>query len=136
MPAEPRYTAQQVSDALLDTAGIKSAAARKLGCTHQTVDNYIARYPTVAAAYEQARASIVDKAESVLLQKLNRNEWDAAKFVLTTLGKDRGWGQTLDVRIQLEELARQIADETGQPFDAVLPVVTNLADERRKRRAA
>ena len=68
-----------------------------LGCHVNTVKNYIKRYPTVAAAAEHQREGIVDMAESVLVRRLNAGEWDAAKFVLTTLGKDRGWGQSLDL---------------------------------------
>ena len=97
MSEKQRYSAQEVVDALIATAGIKTAAARHLGCHHDTITNYINRYPTVAAAYQQARDSIIDKAESVLVQRLNAREWDAAKFVLTTLGRDRGWGQQVGV---------------------------------------
>ncbi|MEI2616004.1 MAG: helix-turn-helix domain-containing protein [Thermomicrobiales bacterium] len=36
-------------DAIRETAGIKTAAARRLGCNVSTIDRYIERYPTVAA---------------------------------------------------------------------------------------
>lgn len=99
MAGKPAYTATDMAEAIRETAGIKTAAARRVGCSVGTVNNYIERYPTVAAAYEQARAGIVDMAESVLVRRLNAGEWDAAKFVLTTLGKDRGWGQKHDVDV-------------------------------------
>lgn len=97
MARNPSFTAAEMAEAIRETAGIKTAAARRLGCHMDTVTNYIDRYPTVAAAYEQARAGIVDMAESVLVRRLNAGEWDAAKFVLTTLGKDRGWTPRTDV---------------------------------------
>jgi hypothetical protein len=101
-----------------------------------TIDRYIRDYPTVAAASQQARAGIIDKAESVLVTRLNNGEWDAAKFVLTTIGKDRGWGNSVDVNHKIEDLAREIAAETGEPYEQVLPTLTDLASERRKRRVA
>lgn len=97
MAGKPAYTVTDMAEAIRETAGIKTAAARRIGCSVGTVNNYIERYPTVAAAYEQARAGIVDMAESVLVRRLNAGEWDAAKFVLTTLGKDRGWTPRTDV---------------------------------------
>jgi hypothetical protein len=91
MADKQHWTAAQMIDALQANAGIKSAAARRLGCHLSTIDNYIDRYPTVRQAYEEARAGIVDMAESVVVRRVNAGEWDAAKFILTTLGKDRGW---------------------------------------------
>ncbi len=136
MADKPHFSVQDVADALIASSGIKTAAANKIGCSTMTIRRYIEKYPTVTDAYAVSRESIVDVAESILLGRLKEKEWDAAKFVLTTLGKDRGWGHTLDVRLQLTEIAQQIADETGQPLDAVLPVVISLSDERRKRKSA
>lgn len=93
--SEGRYTTEQVIDALRKSAGIKSQAARALGCNRLTVDNYIQRYPTVKAAYEEQRQVIIDAAESQLVKKLSAGEWDAVKYVLSTLGRDRGYGDTL-----------------------------------------
>lgn len=94
---KPQFSVKDVADALIANAGIKTAAAKRVGCSVDTIDRYIERYPTVREAYEQARVGIVDMAESILIGKLNAREWDAAKFVLTTIGKDRGWGQSVDV---------------------------------------
>ena len=134
--AEQRFSAQQVIDALTATAGIKSAAAKRLGCHVNTVENYIARYPTVAAAATQARSGIIDIAESILVRRLNAGEWDAAKFVLTTLGKDRGYGQSVDVNLTIDEMVKRIVDATGDPPEVVRPFVTDFVAEKQKRRTA
>ena len=134
--ANQRYTAAEVIKAIQDTAGIKTAAAKKLGCDVDTVDRYCNRYPSVADAVKQARSGIVDMAESVLIQKLNRKEWDAAKFVLTTLGKDRGWGNTIDVNVKIDEIARQLAAEYGEDEARIKAELLDLEAERRKRRVA
>lgn len=136
MAGKKAYSAADVIAALVATAGIKTAAARRVGCSVDTIDRYIRDYPTVAAASQQARSGIVDKAESILVTRLNNGEWDAAKFVLTTLGRDRGYGPSLDVTHKIEDLAREIAAETGEPYEQVLPTLTDLASERKRRRVA
>ncbi len=89
--AKQRYTAEQVIEALRGTMGIKSAAARRLGCHWTTVDRYIKRYPTIARAYEEERQSIVDLAEVKLVERLKDGDGAMIRFVLATLGKDRGY---------------------------------------------
>ena len=79
--------------ALIEARGIKSIAARNLGCGWRTVDNYCKKYKTVQNALEEARNTIVDVAESKLLQKLNAADNWAIGKVLNELGRDRGWGQ-------------------------------------------
>lgn len=93
--SEQRYTTEEVIAAITRARGIKVVAAKALGCNRLTIDNYIARHPTVKAAYEEQRATLVDIAEAQLLKKLDSAEWDAIKYVLSTLGKERGYGDTL-----------------------------------------
>lgn len=92
-----RYTAAQVIEAIEQSRGIKSAIAQRLGCHRHTVDNYIARYPTVARAYWEERERIVDTAEVKLLEKLKDGVDWAIKYVLSTLGKDRGYVERQEV---------------------------------------
>ena len=89
--AKERYTTAQVIEALQQTRGIMSLAARLLGCTRWTIYNYIERHPTVKQAYEEQRQTIVDLAEGQLVKKLDAGEWPAIKFILATLGRDRGY---------------------------------------------
>lgn len=136
MPRAQRYTPTQVAEALLASRGIYTATAQRLGCDAKTVERYIARYVQCADAAKEARRGIVDLAEAKLINKLNAGEWPAIHYTLSTLGKDRGWGQSIDVRHKLEDIARQLAEETGEPYEEALAEVTNLASERRKRRTA
>jgi hypothetical protein len=127
------FAASDIAAALRATAGIKTAAAKHAGCSVDTIDRYIRDYPTVAAAAQQARSGIVDRAESILVQRLNRGEWDAAKFVLTTLGKDRGWGHSVDVTVTVDEMVKRIVDATGDPPEIVRPFVTDFVAEKKRR---
>jgi hypothetical protein len=88
-----RYTKEQVIAAIRDARGIKATAAHNLGCTRQTIDNYIARDPAIAAAYREARDTLLDHAESQLIAKVDQGEWPAIRFILVTLGKDRGYSE-------------------------------------------
>ena len=75
--ATDRYTSQQVADALTQAKGFVSVAARNLGCTDQTVRNYIERYAACKQAVTDAREAMIDYAEG----NPNRN----------TNKKGRGW---------------------------------------------
>lgn len=97
MTGKNRYKAEQVIEALQKARGIKAVAAKVLGCSRQTVDNYIGRYVTVKAAYQEQRETLVDIAEGKLMKKLDTDEWPAIKFILTTLGKERGYTERTEV---------------------------------------
>lgn len=135
MAGKQRYTIAQVIEAIHATAGIETAAAKRLNCDRDTIANYRKRYPQVEAAMTQARAGIIDKAESILVNRLSAGEWDAAKFVLTTIGKDRGWGQSVDVNVKVDEIARQLAAEYGEDADRIKAELIDLDAQRRKRSA-
>ena len=87
----PRYTPDQVAAALQAANGVHAAAAEQLGCHRTTILDYIRRYPKVRQAYDEARAAAVDKAEARLISLVERDEWPAIRFMLVTLGRDRGY---------------------------------------------
>ena len=95
-----RYTTKEVIKAIQKTFGIKTAIAEALGCTRQTVDNYIKRHPTVADAYWAERERLVDMAEAKFAESIKGGEWAAISFCLRTLGKERGFVE----RRQIEEM--------------------------------
>jgi hypothetical protein len=86
-----RYTQQRVIDAIVQARGIKTTAAESLGCSRQTITNYLDRYPAVKAAYDEANESTLDLAESKLIALVEKEEWPAIRFLLVTKGKDRGY---------------------------------------------
>jgi len=93
--AEQRYTAQQVVGALTRAKGIKAAAAKYLGCDRTTVEHYCKRYAACRDAVAQERASFIDLAEGKLYESVASGDLSAVKFVLTTIGKDRGYVETV-----------------------------------------
>jgi len=86
-----RFSPEKVAEALRRAGGIKSHAAALLDCTRTTVGNYIKRYPEVREVWIEARETMVDTAQSKLYDAVERGEWQAVHYTLSTLGKDRGF---------------------------------------------
>ena len=93
----PRFTQEQVIKALVETRGVKTPAAEALHCDPSTVRRYIERYPAVKDAYECAIQSAIDLAQSKLIVLIEREDWRAIRFMLTTLGKDRGFTERQEI---------------------------------------
>lgn len=71
--------------------GNLTMACKLIGCSRQTLYNYIKSHPTVQAALETARESMIDNVESVLYSKALAGEVWAVCFFLKTQGKRRGY---------------------------------------------
>ena len=96
MAGKQRYTAEQVAQALRETKGLVTYAARHLGCDPDTVVNYAKRYAVVREAQEDARRSIVDMAEVALCTAIAQGNVQAITFALRTLGRDRGYVERVE----------------------------------------
>jgi len=73
-------------------------AARALGCLPGTLARRIELLPSLKADRDAARRMIVDQSEAVIVEELldadqPERRSEAARFVLTSLGKSLGWGQ-------------------------------------------
>jgi len=86
-----KYTAEQMIAALVKSGGIKSAAAKLLGCGSSTVKRYCKKYPTIQQAADEAREAMVDFAESQLIKQIRNGNMTAIIFYLKTMGKGRGY---------------------------------------------
>lgn len=111
--SKDRYTPSTVIKALRQTRGIKARAAKILGCTRWTVDNYCKRYPEIMRAYLEEKENLLDESEdafyNIIENAQHRNHWDAVRFHLSTQGRDRGYG---DTDVTLEMLKNQLGDIT------------------------
>lgn len=114
MAGTPRFTAEQVATALVETRGLISYAARRLGCEEQTIRNYVKRYTSVREALDAARGQVVDLGELRLYQAVDGGESWAVLFLLRTLGRERGYGEhvaiTADVAMTQKEPASLVVD--------------------------
>ena len=97
MAGKQRFTPKQVADTLNETRGMVFLAAKKLGCSDDTIYNYAKRYKAVGDALRQQRGQFVDMAELKLWNAVNEGEAWAVQFALRTLGKDRGYVERSEV---------------------------------------
>ncbi len=129
MGAPFKYKAEQMVEALRETKGLVSVAARKLGCEPSTVRVYIRRYPTVAQAVKDSRESITDLAETRLWAAIDRGEPWAVQFWLRTQARERGYSERYDLGTFLRERAVELADERGLDKVATLHAAERIIAE-------
>jgi hypothetical protein len=77
--------------------GNTQLAALQLGCHPGVLARKIEMVPSLKADRDAARRQIVDTAEMVIVEELQdtnnpEQRSEAARFVLTSLGKTLGWG--------------------------------------------
>lgn len=91
MPAKRRFTKAQIQVALEKTKGMVYLAADNLGCSAETVYDYMRRYPDVRAEWERQSGKVTDTAELKLFQAIIAGEHWAIAFYLRTKGRNRGY---------------------------------------------
>lgn len=92
-----RITNQAMVEALIASKGLISLAARRLGCSRQTIYNRAKRVQKVQQAIDDAREELVDIAELKLRDKIMDGEAWAVSLVLRTLGRNRGYVERQEV---------------------------------------
>jgi hypothetical protein len=109
--ADEKYTLDQILTAIRGSAGIKATIQRKLGCSRATVDNYLKRYATAQAAYDDELASIGDAAESVVIGAIRNKDVAAAQWYLVKKHRDRGYGDKSQVDHRITDVSKLSDDE-------------------------
>lgn len=86
--------------------GIMSCVAVLLGVSWHTAERYINACPEAQEAFQGARNSVIDAAESDLLailhDKQHPRHFDAVVFTLKTLGKSRGFTEKVETEVSGE----------------------------------
>lgn len=88
-------TKSQVYKAIVDAKGNLSAAARALGRTRSAIAVIANSTPEIVTLLADLREERVDQAEHNIFNDLDRGDSAASRFVAQTLGKERGWVQTV-----------------------------------------
>lgn len=98
---KPLYPKEVFEMAIKDSYGVKAAVAAAVGCSRQTVDNALERWPELREQFDSARSMLVSKATSALVSEIDRPGSDghtrAYMFVLKTFGKDEGFVERSEV---------------------------------------
>jgi predicted transcriptional regulator len=92
-----KYTAEQMIDALAKSMGMISPAARKLGCSRDTIRRYLAENAEIKQVIEDADEEVNDIAELKLLDAIKRGEAWAICFRLKTKAKHRGYSERAEL---------------------------------------
>ncbi len=111
-----KYTAQQMIDAIIFAKGMKTIAAKKLGTSFRTVEKYMAEYPSVQKAFDDAQETTGDMVELALLNQVQKGDTTAIIFALKTRYRARGYTEKLDIDVSIPQLKEFIAalQKTGQ----------------------
>lgn len=110
-------TPDDYAAALRATGGLIAPAARRLGVTRSAVYATVQRYPEVREALEDARAELLDLAESRLHKAVQGGHLGASMFILDRLGQSRGYGR------RAVEVAGLSAGELSKLSDEELAVL-------------
>jgi hypothetical protein len=107
------YSLETMLEAISGSGGITLTVATKLSCDWITAKRYIEKWETTKRAFEAEREKILDVAESVVnrnIQLAYRQQNDTqqpvdsgdAKWVLSRLGKARGYADKQEIDLQGE----------------------------------
>jgi len=90
-------TAPQLIESAEKNFGLVSLMAKDLDVAPQTVRNYMKRYVSVANAVQEQREALIDRGELALRDAIARGENWAVTLILKTLGRSRGYGDSVNV---------------------------------------
>ena len=98
MPTQSQYSDEQIADALRKCCGNLSAVARTLGLKRRKLKERVDRTPDLVALRMDEIESLLDKAEENIYEAVYAGDYKATIFVLRTLGRDRGYCTTTELR--------------------------------------
>ena len=92
-----KVTKKQVMEALESTKGSAYLAAKKLNVSHTLIYDYLNEYPEVRAIQALHQGVLIDVGVLKLTEAVYRGEQWAVKYVLSTLGKERGFSERQEI---------------------------------------
>lgn len=99
----PHFSYDQMAAAIEATYGVKTEAARLLGCDRMTVHRYIKKYPDLLELCKRQDDKILDLAEEMLFLKVMGGDMRAIMFTLRCKGKRRGWVEKHIIEHEIKE---------------------------------
>jgi hypothetical protein len=89
----PQCTLDEVEQALRESGGIMSLAAKRLGITRWGVQDWVKRYPQLREMLNEFRGTITDIAANNIVTAVRSGDKLSSMFWLKTQAKDEGWTQ-------------------------------------------
>ena len=114
---------EDVAAALVSAEGSVACAADLLGIGRQQLHNYIGRTPDIQDLRDQYRESVLDRVERNVYKRALKGDWKAQRFILSTLGRERGYGNRTTIEHedagQLRELLERAEKSHGLPGEII-----------------
>ena len=109
----------QLALAIMKHRGILSKVAKEVGLgSAQAVRYHIIRSPSLRQVFDESRGKVVDKAEDNIFDAVERGNLQYSKFIVTPLGKDRGY-------IERREVDKQVVHSVDQQSTGALISMLN-----------
>lgn len=90
-------TVELVREAIIESAGVKTVTAKRLGCSRATLYAFLAQHEAELEGVEQmAREAMVDKAETNVISALNRGDLKTSRWFLGLQGSGRGYARRIE----------------------------------------
>jgi hypothetical protein len=77
--------------------GIITTVARRVGCDWHTASKWINEHDTLKRAFQDERERVLDLCETKLIDAINSGDIDSAKWMLSRLGRNRGYVERQEV---------------------------------------
>lgn len=92
------FSEQDVLRAVEGSGGIVSTVARRLRCSWAKTRDLLNEYPAAREVFEMEREMVLDEAELALVKAIRAGNVAAAKWMLSRLGKHRGYGDSVTAK--------------------------------------
>jgi hypothetical protein len=90
---------EQIKKALIENHGIVYDAAKALGMAEQGLNARIRNHPELQKVRDEAREMEVDVLHSKMHELAMSGEYKALEFLLRTLGRNLGFGESKDINL-------------------------------------
>lgn len=91
------YDIATIKKAIEDSGGLYTIIAGNLKCSWNTAKTHVEKYEETREAYLEECESVLDIAESKLIENIKDNDNTAIIFYLKTKGKNRGYVERTEV---------------------------------------
>jgi hypothetical protein len=85
------YDIATIKKAIKDSKGLYTIISEKLGCSWHTAKKYVESNEETLKAYNSENESVIDFAESKLIENIEDGDVTSIIFYLKTKGKNRGY---------------------------------------------
>lgn len=94
---------KEVIDALRKCGGIITKTAEMLGLASiGSFRQRIKNSPVLMAVLDEIRMDVLDKAEDNVITAIKEGDKDLSKWYLTKIGRERGYGEALEIKGELK----------------------------------